>query len=426
MNIKNLPAIIIIVAFSILLIRNSPGLCQEETKYSYTFKGEITNKDPRYNPIAVLEPAEVKKLLVEMAKSPMTEEEVKSWLSSSQTQIDDLLRVEIIKMKDGLYSINFPFYFAKDIAIIRNVADKYGKILAENILKKKDPIYSLLDRVKPSSVGQDKLAFIILGAMALDIGALDFLSEKHYIMTDVERPGGNRYVFSAQEVTDFSKKEMYWGCHSQGSGEFVFLTFGDHDPETERNGFPDIVWGLGKKITSLDIPDLYRKEFLDINRGFLMSMVQTAANILLNLKELPMTLDELINKAFDDKNEVKPVLDLLVKLRYVSTEEGKYVLTCPVLSEADREIVEEIREIVFQEILAWNEAYYETIQNELHDISPLKNNMDFRQMFWVLWHYFFGSANMHLAHSGFIYDTYKAPEGFKGYLQGVVTSSIWK
>lgn len=52
--------------------------------------------------------------------------------------------------------------------------------------------------------------------------------------------------------------------------------------------------------------------------------------------------------------------------------------------------------------------------------------MDFRQMFWVLWHSFFGSANKHLAHSGFIYDTYKAPEGFKGYLQGIVASNIWK
>lgn len=413
-------------AVFILFIYNPFSYGQEEMKHSYTFIGEITNKGPRYNPFAVSKPDEVKKLLVEMAKSPMKKEEIDSRLSSSPTKIDDLLRVELIKQEDSFYSINFPFYFARDIAIIRDVADKYGKILAENILKKRDPIYSLLDKVKPSSVSKDKLAFILVGAMALDLGALDLLSDNRYIVTDVERPGGNRYVLSAQEVTGFSKKELYWGCHSQNLGKFVYLTFGDRESETDRNGFPDILWNWNRKISALDIPELYREELLDINRVFFRGLIQTIDNVLLGLKEGPWSLDDLVEKSSVSKDEVQSVLEMLAKINYVRIEEGKYFLNIPVLSETDKEIVQAVRKIVFQEILAWAEAYYKTIQVETKDIAPLKNNMDFRQMFWFLWHYIFGSTNKHLAHSGFLFDTYKASQGFRGYLPGAVSSAIWK
>jgi hypothetical protein len=137
------------------------SFCQEERKLHIAIVGNIQNDDPQYNPFVICRPEEVQLLLLDMAESPMKKEEMESRLNSAKIKVDDLLRLEIIRQEGDLYYINFPLFTEKDEEIIMKVAEKYSKYLVEDILKKREQIYSTFEDYRPLTVGKDKLAFIV-------------------------------------------------------------------------------------------------------------------------------------------------------------------------------------------------------------------------------------------------------------------------
>lgn len=407
------------ILFSALAVLQSQGFSQEERKLHIAIVGSIANNDPQYNPFVICSPKEVKLLLLEMAESPMKREEIESRLSSSKTKMDDLLRLEIIRQEKDLFYINFPLFTQKDEEIIVKVTEKYSQHLKENILKKKDQIYGLLDKYQPSGVGKDKLAFIAVGCLDLDLGALSLLAENGYIVHRPEKPGGNHYVLNAEEVTDFSLKEIYWGCHSDSIDNAMFMTFGDHHQSTKRYGFPDILWGLGRNF-SLNVPELYKRELMILFNDQTDNLMKEIVDVICILKNSSLNFARIKESSSIGKEKLKHVLDFLTKINYVTVKNEIYSLAIPVFGEADTAMLENIKNIVNGEILSWLDNYYEQMKIDLKDIRAVRNRVNYKETFNMLWHYFFGYTNKFLARSGFIYDTYKAPDVQKGYLPAVL------
>jgi hypothetical protein len=268
-------------------------------------------------------------------------------------------------------------------------------------------------------MGKDKLAFIAVGCLSLDLGALELLAEKDYIIHEPEKPGGNHYILNAEEVTEFSLKEMYWGCHSDSINSTMFMTFGDHDAGTKRYGFPDILWGLGGSL-SLPMPELYRDELKTVFSDQVDNLMKKIGEVLHVLKKMPSILEEIQKSSSIEREELQHILDLLIKINYVTIKDKVYFLAVPVFSGADRGMLARIQGIVNQEILNWAESYYEQIKSELKDISAVKNKVNYKETFNILWHYFFGYTNKSLARSGFIYDTYQASKKQQGYLPAIM------
>jgi len=397
------------------------GIVSEERKLNISIVGSVTSKNPLYNPFVVCYPAEVRQLLLNMAESPLQKENIQAQLQSSPTKIEDLLRLEIIREEEGLFYLNFPLFTEKDEALIMKVAEKYAKTLAENILSQKDRINELLQKYQPASVSKEKLAFIAVGCLSLDFGALDALAENNYIVHQPEKPGGNRYVLSAAEVTEFSLKEIYWGGHSDSFDGIMFLTFGDHDPGTRRYGFPDILWGLERTL-SAGLPEQYKKELAALLDDRVNHLVKQTGEILLLVKKAPLNFEVIQKSSALEEEYLKFILAFLTKIHYVEQKGEAYALAVPVFGAADKAMLEEIQKIVQGEVLAWAGTYYEKIKDELKDISAVRHGVDYRETFNMLWHYFFGYTNKHLARSGFIYDTYQSPEGQKGYLPAVMVT----
>jgi len=418
-----------LLVISLLILTCSSGLIyaqtqQKERRLQIAIAGSIQNPDPSYNPFVVCEPQEVKLLLLEMAEQPMTREGVSSRLSGSKTTIDDLLRLEIIRQEDELYYINFPLFTDRDQELIIQVAEKYGQLLVDSISQKKEKIYQLLGGYRPSGVEPSKLAFIVIGGLILDLGGLDLLAEHGYIVTGPEKPGGNRYILNAQEVTEFSLKELYWGCHTDDANGAVLMTFGDHHAETVRNGFPDLMWGFGRKLGTYlkeELPELYGTELLIVLNDQMNSFLENVVAIVLRLKESPAGLPELEKATSLNPDYLEHILNFLIKIRYISREDDSYHLLIPVLTEADQDMFQRIQSLVNQEILNWLNTYYDRIKEDLKDISAVRNRVNYSEVFNMLWHYFFGYTNKFLARSGLIYDTYSAPQGFTGYLPAVLS-----
>jgi hypothetical protein len=396
---------------------------QEERKLHIAIVGSIQNDDPQYDPFVICRPEEVQLLLLDMVESPMKKEEMESRLNSSKVKVDDLLRLEIIRQEGDLYYINFPLFTEKDEEIIMKVAEKYSKYLVKEILEKKDQIYSTFDDYKPSTVGKDKLAFIVVGFLSLDVGALGLLAQNNYIINNPEKPGGNHYVLNAEEVTEFSLKELYWGGHTDNMDNIMFLTFGDHYKETKRYAFPDILWSLGRSLT-LEVPEFYKKELLILLNDQTNNLVINIGNVLSILKASPIPFAKIQEASSLSKEELQHILDFLLKINYLTEHNNEYSLAVPVFDETDEKMMREVQAIVHKEILSWMETYYGQIKIDLKDISAVKMGVDYKETFNMLWHYFFGYTNKLLALSGFIYDTYKGPEGQRGYLPAVMPLNL--
>ncbi|MFB0517920.1 MAG: hypothetical protein ACETWC_01410 [Acidobacteriota bacterium] len=397
---------------------------QKERRLHIAIVGGISNPDPLYNPYTYCNLREVQLLLLDMAEQPMSGEEITARLSGSKASIDDLLRLEIIRQEGDRYYINFPLFTENDQQLITRVADIYSQKLADSISQKKEEIYRLLEGYRPTGVEPSKLGFIMIGGLILDLGGLRLLSEHGYIAHGVEKPGGNRYILNAQEVTEFSLKEIYWGCHIDSVNGITLMTFGDHHFETVRNGFPDLLWGLGRRLgTSLrkELPELYGTELLTVLNDQMNSFLEDVVTVLLRLKESPAGLPELEKATSLDRTHLENTLNFLVKIRYISQEDDAYHLLIPVLTKADKEMFQKIRGMVSEEILNWLQTYYDRIKEDLKDISAVRNRVNYGEVFNILWHYFFGYTNKFLARSGLIYDTYSAPQGFTGFLPAVLS-----
>ncbi len=405
--------------FLAFIIVQDIGYSQKERKLHLAIVGSIDSDDPQYNPFVICSPKAVKLLLLEMADSPLKREEIESRLSDSKTKFEDLTRLEIIRQEGELFYLNFPLFTENDEAKIMEVAEKYGQLLAETILKNKGQIYDKLEEYQPSGIGKDKLAFIAVACLSLDLGALELLAEKNYIIHEPEKPGGNHYILNAEEVTEFSLKEMYWGCHSDSINGTMFMTFGDHDAGTKRYGFPDILSGLGGTL-SFCIPEFYRDELKTVFSDQVDNLMKKIGEVLHVLKKMPSIFEEVQKSSSIDREELQHILDLLIKLNYVTIKDKVYFLTIPVFSGADRSMLTRVQGIINQEILNWTESYYEQIKSDLKDTSAVKNKVNYKETFNMLWHYFFGYANKSLARSGFIYDTYQAPKEQQGYLPAVM------
>ncbi len=384
--------------------------------------GGISNPDPRYNPFVVCRPQEVKLLLLDMAEQPLRGEEITTRLSGSKTTIDDLLRVEIIRQEDDLYYINFPLFTDKDQSLIAQVAEKYSQHLADSISQKREEIYRLLEGYRPTGVEPSKLGFIMIGGLILDLGGLRLLAEHGYLVHRPEKPGGNHHIFNAQEVTEFSFREIYWGCNWDEVNDASLMTFGD--PHTlVRHGFPDLIDRLESRMGAYlewVLPELHGNELLTVMNDQIDSLLEKVVAIVLRLKESPAGLPELERATSLDPTHLEHLLNFLIKIRYISQEDDTYYLLIPVFTEADQDMFQKIQSMVNQEILNWIHTYYHQIKEDLKDISAVRNRVNYGEVFNILWHYFYGYTNKFLARSGLIYDTYSAPQGFTGYLPAVL------
>ncbi|MBN2430253.1 MAG: hypothetical protein JXQ27_02200 [Acidobacteria bacterium] len=410
-----------IICLAGLLLAGTAFAAEPERKLQLAVVGSVSADAPAYNPYTYCRPAAVQALLFALADEPLPAARVAERLAGSETSLDDLLRLEILRRDGDRVFLNFPLFTEKDQQLISAAAEKYSRRLADRILAKKDDIHRLLATYTPADVPREKLLFILVGALSMDLGALDLLDEHGFIVHGPEKPGGNRYVLNAEEVTRFSLKGIYWGCHSSNIGNTTFMTFGDHH-RLPRHAFPDLAWRLGTWSPD-DQPEFYRSELRHVLRNQLAGLQRDIARILAALAHGPAGAARLAEVTGQAADEIGHSLALLEKLHYIRQADEQYHLQVPVFTPADQAMMDGIRQLVLDEVLAWTRAHYATIRAELKEISPIRHGVDYKETFNMLWHYFFGYTNRYLATAGFLYDTYQAPPERQGFLPAVIIAA---
>jgi hypothetical protein len=107
---------------------------------------------------------------------------------------------------------------------------------------------------------------------------------------------------------------------------------------------------------------------------------------------------------------------MLRDVGYLDVDDGRLETAITILREDAIEPASRIRSIVGAEVRTWHDARYRALRSAFADLTPVRQGVPFEVVYTEIWHYVFGYANLSLAESGLIADTYAAGSPFTGFV----------
>lgn len=392
----------------------------------YSLVGSISAATPaKLNPFFVLDKSEVQKLLLDVAEMPRERNFIENSLQNSDITTDDLINLGLIKKSGNQFLIGFPLFTKNDEGKIRQISDIYARSLAESYVSRWNEFEAILKKYPPKDVDRKDLAYILLGCFSLDWDGLVLTAEKKYRITSREQPGGNRYSLWAKEKSDLSLKEIYWGSTTDITNNVASTTFGDY-LSLPRNAFPDLSFRLYDGLKTVDAPNSL-KPFLVRAGAYSIDRLTSQINgAMFALRDAPKTSAELSNILDLDPKETDNLLSLLVELEYIGKTGELYSIKIPVLTQKDKELVENLLKVSRAVMNEWIAANYDKIKNSLKEITPLKYGISFEDLFTEIWHYVFGMTNRVLVEKDVFANPYAENRKYKGFVPAIWDVTLTK
>ena len=364
--------------------------------FSVGICGSVDNPDKKYDPMIYCKSEKGKALLYELASKPKNKESIEPDL------LEGLLLVEAIRIVGDKCYINFPIFLKEDKRIIEKVAEKHAAKLASQIRAKREQLFKLSDELEYALVGAEKNLFLIIGCACLDWRCLDLFAKHGYLIFSPKKAGGNEYTLWGQEKEEVRLKELYLGSHNEECGDYTFTTFGANESK-KRNAFPDIFWNM-----VWDRQKTFSNEFEnELYAAFTENLDIWGEKI----------AKELLNYSPNTKNSIT---NLFKRLSYIKNDK----INIPVFTESDAGPVREIKLLIDEITLQWAKENYDNLKNDLSEINPNKQGVDYKDTFSQIWHYVFGYTNKFLSREGLIFNPYGKDSDFRGYLPAVHVNSL--
>ena len=321
----------------------------------------------------------------------------------------------MIRQVGDQFELSFALLTIEDMNLIREVAEDMGKFLADGILVKRAEIERLVKSNVPSGVDWHETAFFLIGCVSLDWDGLR-ISRNNGFLT---KPEMDEYLpLAIQPGGGGSNKELYWGSHNYHS-QIAITSFGDH--ASVRQVLPDINWRM-----EVDAPDPLDRSLISAARGLIRMGV---GRTMVALRDADLNISELSVKTGLPEDDLERVVKLLLDLEYIIEVDSKYRAIITVLSEQDRESVNQLRQIGQKVMLEWFDEYYSELDLRLSELTPVRYGVPLADGFYWVWHYVFGIANRELVKSGLFADPYHPDRRYQGsipavYLYDVVTDQL--
>ncbi len=220
-----------------------------DRKFYAGYKGSLPT-DPRLLARSYFDEPRVRGLIFEVEKAPVSRKKVVSALEGSGVTLEDLLRVGLLREKEGRYALGFNYFTARDMDAVVAAAQKHVPSLVEAYLGHRDELHSLLGEYPVKTVTEDRLAFVLIAGFSLNWDGLAATREEGFRRDLLVEGDGFAYSFWASEVVPgHDTHGFYWGSSTLPGGSFnyardpvdwSFSSFGDpySDP---RMSFPDLL-----------------------------------------------------------------------------------------------------------------------------------------------------------------------------------------
>ena len=374
-----------------------------------------------YNPFLVLDNKFISRMLYVLNRKPMDVYQLQRNLKIKKetilTKIDDLLRVNAIREENGRYFVNFPIFTVEDLMMIAERTAIIGRKLANEIMKVSDKLseisssFTCIDNVE-----KEKVLFAIIGCFALDWLGLKLLEEEGFLVYRKAQPGNRSYVLFGEETARNYRKNLnkvYCGSHTIESENIYFTSFGDHTGV--RYAFPDILWTANAVVCELrrkrrnKPPNWYVDKILEQQKIIQQKILRKSSFILFEINKRG-TLPIVKYKKYRD------ILNLLADMGYIRLMNDEAFLNWPVFMEADIKPIKEVCNLIGSISLNFVRSNFREWQVKFANITPMKNKIDFKESFNMIWHWIFGQTNKTLAENGFIHDPQPKMKGEARYI----------
>lgn len=378
--------------------------------------------DPQY----VLSFVPIQRLMLDAAQRPLTKEEIQKAVEGTPVTLDHLLRLELLRKDQDVYRLNYLLLTVQDQQTMYRVGAHYGQSLAEAFRARKAQFDAIFSRY-PHAAMRSQLMFDLIAGAALNWGGLDLTTELGYRVAPPRHVKGGVYLVHSAEVgshLDFTG--LCLDSQTAPGPKMSFSTFGDGVSMPRLQGLPDVFDGLESAMEDWrKLPDVYaalRAEYITL----LLLAIDDAGQVM-NAVAQGADTDDGLAKALplpDDRR--KAVVGLLTAIGYLRQADHRYQVGVPVLTEADKPLVEATLNLSREIMADWLPRNYPSMKDDLSGLSPMRNGLPFSLAFSEVWHYEFGFATKSLAESGF-YANPRAPGNrYEGYVPLVWASSVLK
>jgi DNA-binding MarR family transcriptional regulator len=358
-------------------------------------------EDPRY---LLSFPAAQRVVLRAMRERGVSVAEAQHSLEGLPYRIEHLEAAGVLKRDGEHYRIAYMVLSVDDQRAIYAAGQTYGGSLAAAFAASAKRYQQLFAKYPRADLRSD-LAFVTVAGFTLNWDGLRIATELGMRAQPVINPSGDRYLLYSKENGPRSDvMGFYWGSHSSNPvGNVRLTTFGDAPSQPRIGGLPDIYFGVTDGIATFkQHPALVAATTTQINSVF-DEVLRLDGAIMLELKDRPKTIQELAHLTGSSAAHVSQAIDVLVAAGYLRDMDAqkRYSTSVLVLTEADRALLDEARELGRDILTAWLTSNYGRIKQDLSRLDVSKAGVDFTQTFSEVWHYVFGSATKELALRGF-------------------------
>jgi hypothetical protein len=357
-----------------------------------------------------------------LAQKPRKKEFLVSSLAETEISLSDLEHIGLVREEDGFYEVNFTLLTAEDQQRVVKVSEKYASKLAGVYVAKRAEFEAILDKF--DGMDRPSVSYVLLGCFSLDWDGLELAYRLGFAAEAPSRATRDKYlVWALEKRTDFSIKGIYWGSHNQCYGDLVLTSFGDHH-SLPRNGLPDLLWRMQSKTPELDKKDPLGKLLKSFGEQPSEKIGGWVGTAMTALRENRQRLEQLSDRTGLDHDQTMKLVEVLIDIQYVREEEGRYIAAIPVFAKRDRLAVAEFLSLSRSILEPWLKRNYETIEQDLGEITPLKYGVPYDEVFSQVWHYIFGITNRQLVETGFFADPYAPDRTYPGFLPAVWHSAL--
>jgi hypothetical protein len=408
-----MPVRAFVIPISFLLVY--PLAAQEQPLLRHSIVGSNScTKKPCFD--EAISSLPVQRILLEMAAGPLPAGDVDAALKGGKVPPTDLLRLRLIRREGDNYFLNFALFTAADVHRIRDSSEAYAGSLASALLARRNEIEAALKSYDAPGVDPKEVAYFILGCASLDWDGLELTAAKGYRKVSEKRPDGD-YVPVAEQITSRSLERIYWGSHNSGYDGVDLTSFGDHF--SKRYTLPDLFWRLPERIANTDYPDELKPALESLLDASLEQTGVHVTRMMLALRDDERTLPVLAQAANLKEKEAEPLVQTLLAIQFISSHEGRYEASIPILRKRDEAMAKRLLSIGHQVMEQWLAENYPKMKADLHDLSFTRCGVPFEDGFTMIWHYVFGVANRDLVEAGLFADPYSATRKYKGSISAV-------
>ena len=145
----------------------SPLVAQGEPPLGTGVTGS-TPSNPRRNPVEILGPIEVQRLVLAIAERPHSRAEVEAAIAGQFFDVDDMIAVGLLREEENVVRIDFNLLTVDDQRRILQTTESMGRSLAAALLDRGEELRALAARHGQPRDLTAELLYLVLGCFSLD------------------------------------------------------------------------------------------------------------------------------------------------------------------------------------------------------------------------------------------------------------------